>query len=299
MQRLKGIHQYGTWHFINPKLNTSRFDHSLGVFFLLRKFNASIEEQIAGLIHDISHLAFSHVIDYVFEDISSQETAEKFNEEIIKKSEIPNILKEKNIDIDFILDKNNFRMLERSLPDICADRLDYLFRDSIIFGAAENKVVNSMLKSIIVKDGEFVVNNENNAKQIANLFLTMSRKMWVNPLQSASYQILADSIKIALNKKIITEKDFYLTDDTLFKKLKNSMDSTVTDMLNTLEYLKITEGTKNDYDFHTSGKARYIDPKFLDGKDIMKVSDVDEKFKKDIKEFIKWVSKGFYIKIIR
>src|SRR4030042_264193 len=65
LQRLKGINQYGTFQFILPKFKTSRFEHSVGVCHLLGRLGASVEEQLAGLAHDISHTAFSHVIDYV------------------------------------------------------------------------------------------------------------------------------------------------------------------------------------------------------------------------------------------
>jgi len=299
MQRLRNVHQHGTWHFIDPKFDTSRFEHSLGVFFLLRRFNASFEEQIAGLLHDISHFAFSHVMDYVFNENSSQEVAEKFHSEIIKKSSIPSILKENKIDINFILDKHNFKILERDLPDICADRLDYFFRDSIVFGSASRSFVNLMLNSLLVRGEEFVINNEKNAKQIAYSYLKTSRNMWVNPLQSASYQVLADTIKIALEKEIIKENDFYSTDNELLKKLIKSKDNKILQMLKILKSLNIKEGTKDDYDFHTTGKARFIDPKFLDNNKVRRISEVDKQFKKDIKEFQEWVKKGFYIKIIR
>ena len=35
---------------------------------LIKKLGGSVEEQIAGLLHDVSHTAFSHVIDYVFDN---------------------------------------------------------------------------------------------------------------------------------------------------------------------------------------------------------------------------------------
>lgn len=298
MQRLKGIHQHGTYHFSIPNLY-SRYEHSLGVFFLLRKFKAPFEEQVAGLIHDISHFPFSHVIDYVFGENSSQEFAEKFHSEIVKKSLISSVLKENNLDINFILDKHNFKMLENELPDICADRIDYFLRDIIVFRLANNIVVNNILNSFLVMNREFIINNEINAKNIARLYLKISRKIWINPLQSALYQILADAIKMALEKEIIKEKDFYLTDDIFFKKLMNSKDKKILRMLSVLKNLNVKESNKDDYDFHTTGKARYIDPKFLDVDKIKRVSEIDKKFKRDIKEFQEWVKKGFYIKIIR
>jgi uncharacterized protein len=45
----------------------NRLAHSIGVYLILKKFNATREEQITGLIHDVSHSAFSDCIDYVLE----------------------------------------------------------------------------------------------------------------------------------------------------------------------------------------------------------------------------------------
>lgn len=57
LQRLKKISMAGYYpgcpSFCNPDYN--RYNHSLGVFMLLRRFKAPLLEQIAGLIHDISH----------------------------------------------------------------------------------------------------------------------------------------------------------------------------------------------------------------------------------------------------
>ena len=52
----------------DPNISTSRFEHSLGVCHLIKILNGSQKEQIAGLLHDIPHTAFSHVIDYVLEN---------------------------------------------------------------------------------------------------------------------------------------------------------------------------------------------------------------------------------------
>jgi HD superfamily phosphohydrolase len=79
LKRLKKIDQAGyrpAW--VQPdlkisELDHSRFAHSTGVYLLLRQYNASLEEQISGLIHDVSHSAFSHCIDYVFKKQKSRE----------------------------------------------------------------------------------------------------------------------------------------------------------------------------------------------------------------------------------
>ena len=100
VQRLKGICQGGPSKYANNRTVT-RYDHSVGVMILLKRLNATIEEQIAGLLHDIPHTAFSHVIDFVFKN-DSHEFHEKFHEKMVMNSEIPSILDRHGIDIDFI-----------------------------------------------------------------------------------------------------------------------------------------------------------------------------------------------------
>ncbi len=65
-QRLKGVRQAGPSALAFPFKNVSRFEHSLGVFLLLRRLGADRREQVAGLLHDISHTAFSHAVDFIF-----------------------------------------------------------------------------------------------------------------------------------------------------------------------------------------------------------------------------------------
>lgn len=73
MQRLKGISQFRIPDKYYFKDNYSRFEHSIGVMVLLGKLGASQEEQIAGLLHDVSHKAFSHVYDWVVVDYSGSD----------------------------------------------------------------------------------------------------------------------------------------------------------------------------------------------------------------------------------
>src|SRR5690554_5599914 len=71
-QRLKGVHQYGVSYYTTHKEEYTRYDHSLGVFALLRAKGSPLKEQVAGLLHDVSHTAFSHVGDWIFGKINQE-----------------------------------------------------------------------------------------------------------------------------------------------------------------------------------------------------------------------------------
>src|SRR5947199_4454645 len=65
-QRLKGIRQAGPSAFAFPFKTVTRFEHSLGVYLLLCRLGADRRQRIAGLLHDLSHTAFSHAVDFLF-----------------------------------------------------------------------------------------------------------------------------------------------------------------------------------------------------------------------------------------
>ena len=132
MHRLKGINQHSTLVFYDHKYNISRYEHSVGVMILLKKLNAPLKEQIAGLLHDISHTAFAHVMDKAFGDSRTDDYHEKFYERMLLGSDIPAVLEKHGFDVRDFIDEKKFTLLDKDMPDLCADRLDYFFRDTLV-----------------------------------------------------------------------------------------------------------------------------------------------------------------------
>jgi len=72
LRRLAGVLQHGITGLIGVTQPTTRLEHSIGAMWLVRTLGGSLQEQIAALLHDVSHTAFSHVIDYVYQDHQGQ-----------------------------------------------------------------------------------------------------------------------------------------------------------------------------------------------------------------------------------
>lgn len=300
IQRLKNIAQAGISKYVMPCREVTRYEHSIGVMILLKKLGASIQEQIAGLLHDVPHTAFSHVIDFVFTSKDhSHEFHERFHEQIIMKSEIPSILAKFGFDIKIILDETNFPLLERSLPDLCADRLDYTLRDMTSKDGFDEKT-NGYISSFIVHKNEIIMSNKETAIKLAEDFIMMNVESWSHPLEVALYQILADALKIALDNNILAEDDLFTDDMTVYSILKNSDNQEIKQKLFMLNpNLEVVEDEK-DYNFKAYNKVRYIDPKFLDSNNVVKrASEVSKEFAEKIKKHTERFSKGHSIKIIK
>lgn len=299
IQRLRGINQAGASQYALEGKTVTRYEHSLGVMILLKKLGASVEEQIAGLLHDIPHTAFSHVIDFVFKDKDhNHEFHEKFHEKIILQSEIPTILKKFNMDINRILNEHNFPLLEKSLPDLCADRIDYTLRDMVASEGFSDKI-NKYISGFIVRNNEIIVNSELIAKSFAEDYLRIDEENWSHPMEVALFQILADAIKIALDEKILTEKDLFEDDLCVYTKLKNSGNRLILKKLDMLNpNLKIIDDP-DDFHFHSRNKLRYINPKFLNSNgSINKVADIFKDFSDKLVKHEELIKKGNFVKIV-
>src|SRR4030043_89369 len=130
VQRLKKLNQWGIPEkYYHKKKGFSRYEHSIGVLVLLRKLGADLSEQVAGLLHDVSHTAFSHVGDWVIGDLVKEDYQDKTHISFIRNSEIPSILERNNFSYIQISNIEDFSLLEREAPSLCADRIDYALRD--------------------------------------------------------------------------------------------------------------------------------------------------------------------------
>ena len=157
VQRLKGVHQGGASYLINPKWNVTRYEHSIGTMLLTRLLGGSIEEQIAALLHDISHTAFSHVIDFTLKN-NEADYHEKIYDKIVEASDIPEILSKHGYDYKNILfNETKWTILEKSAPKLCADRIDYTLRDMYHYGFIEEEEVKYFLSNLKVIDGEITI----------------------------------------------------------------------------------------------------------------------------------------------
>ncbi|MBU0731818.1 HD domain-containing protein [Patescibacteria group bacterium] len=297
LERLKDVNQYGASMYRFSHLTTTRFEHSVGAYHILNRFNATLEEQVAGLLHDVPHTAFSHVIDFVFGGESGTPFHEEFHEQIINNSDIPAILKKHGINKDNIFDESKFKLLERSLPDICADRIDYFFRDMVTDKVMFKVEVDKYFSDMVRWEGDIAFEHEAIAREFAERFREGSERLWGNPLQAALYHIFAEALKIGLMENIITFRDLFTTDDKVYEKLLASDNKEISKRLEQVKTLKIEEDSKN-YDFYVKSKIRVINPYILKDDKLVRLSVLDPAFHRQNQAYYDTKREGFYIKIV-
>ncbi|WP_025148737.1 HD domain-containing protein [Bacillus sp. H1a] len=298
VQRLKGIHQAGASYLMNEKWNVTRFDHSVGVMLLIKKLGGSVEEQIAGLLHDVSHTAFSHVIDYVFDNENESYHEEIFSS-VVKNSEIPAILSKHGYRYeDILLDDSKWTLLERSAPDLCADRVDYTLRDMYTYGYISLEEAQDFLKDLIAVNGKMVLRNIEIAEWFTKTYYKEVIDFFMKPINIYGNDMLAKTLKLALNKKVIHADDFLLEDEELILKLKLCKDQEVDALLRKVHPSVEVKEDRNDYDLYQKNKVRLIDPPLLREGKIVQASVVSENIRQMSDIAYEKAVRGMYVKVI-
>ncbi|OGZ38916.1 MAG: hypothetical protein A3A94_03290 [Candidatus Portnoybacteria bacterium RIFCSPLOWO2_01_FULL_43_11] len=307
LRRLKEIDQAGyrpLW--VKPEADAgeydhSRFAHSVGVYLLLRKYGAPLDEQIAGLIHDVSHSAFSHCIDYVLDSGSEKEQNHQDNlfNSYVKKTEIPEIIKKYGFDLDYILDDKNFPLKEKNLPDLCADRIDYSLKTAVIFGELDDKTKKYLLDNLTTENNNWVFKDFKSAKKYAELFLKLNTDYYAGPASAIMFRTVGDCLRYALQKGYISENDLYTTDKLVTGKIEGFLNKD--EKLNLLfdrmnNEVKIINDP-NNYDASVFCKSRVVDPLFRQSQEIKRVSEVDPSWNNIVKRELK--PKQYFLKFER
>ncbi|KXY09721.1 HD domain-containing protein [Bacillus sp. FSL K6-0067] len=298
VQRLKGIHQNGASYLINENWNVTRFDHSVGVMLLIKKLGGSVEEQIAGLLHDVSHTAFSHVIDYVF-DNSNESYHEEIFSSVVKNSDIPAILAKYGYNYeDNLLDDSKWTLLERSAPELCADRVDYTLRDMYTYGYISLEEAHSFLEDIIAVNGKMVLQNIEIAEWFTETYYKEVIDFFMKPMNIYGNDMLAKTLKLAIHKKIIQADDFLLEDDELILKLQQCSDPEVHALVSKVHPNVKVKEDRNDFDLQQKNKVRLIDPPLLHDGKVIHSSVVSENIRKMSEVAYEKAVRGMYVKVI-
>lgn len=289
LKRLAGIDQCGyTKPFRSDDQIINRLEHSIGVYWLLKKYGAPLTEQVAGLIHDISHSVFSHSIDYVLEDGNGKEQNHQDNifENFARNSDIPKILKKYGLDLDYILDDKNFPLKETSLPDLCADRIDYSLRTAIAYGVISLVDIQEILNNLTIKNKVWIFKDLRGAERYANLFRFLNTEYYTSALSGVMHNAIGDYLRYALEHNYLEESDLYTTDQEVLNKaaIHHKNDQKLAQLFNCANNKIDFKDDPLDCDKEIYLKSRLVDPLFLDDDKISRLSEAAPEWGEIIKK---------------
>lgn len=205
LQRLTRIKQVGLSSVVYPGAQHTRFQHSLGAFYLMSEaitqltskgnfiFDSEAEAvQAAILLHDIGHGPFSHVLeDTIVQGVSHEEISLMLMERMNKEMN-----GQLSLAIQIFKDEYPKRFLHQPVSgQLDMDRLDYLRRDSFYTGVTEGNIGSArIIKMLDVADDRLVIESKG-IYSIEN-FLTARRLMY--------WQVYLHKTSVAYERMLIS-----------------------------------------------------------------------------------------------
>lgn len=302
VQRMKKLHQYGVRYYLYPQEDFLRYDHSVGVLALLQKAEVNLEEQIAGLLHDVSHTVFSHVGDYIFDHLSPTSSyQDDIHEWHVNQTDIPLILKRHGLTVQDILHKDErFTALEQDLPHLCADRIQYILHGGLVEQAVSEKEIEDNIAHLYFKDGTWFYDDTTQARVLGDLSLMLTEKVFTSLDGLMCYQLAADIIKKAYARNIVSSHELHFsTDDVIWQKLLTCNDQEITTAMNNLVHHRSHMYQHAPHDKHTtmSGKFRGVNPRVATSHGLQSLTTLDPAFAEEFKRVQEKVSQGWHVKM--
>ena len=196
LQRLTRIRQLGLSSVVYPGAQHTRFQHSLGAYYLMSEaiqhltakgnfiFDSEAEAvEAAILLHDIGHGPFSHVLeDTIVRGVSHEDISLLLMERINREMN-----GQLTLAIRIFKDEYPKRFLHQLVSgQLDMDRLDYLRRDSFYTGVTEGNIGSArIIKMLDVKDDHLVV-EQKGIYSIENFLMARRLMYWQVYLHKAS-----------------------------------------------------------------------------------------------------------------
>jgi len=301
-QRLKQIHQYGVAYYTTHTEEYTRYDHCLGVLAILRLKNASLEEQIAGLLHDVSHTIFSHVGDWIFgKQHRESDYQTSIHSLFLERYGLADILKKYDLSVEQILPLEQiFPMLEQKCPALCADRIDYNIQGAYYQNFLTYAEAMELVKDLQFIDGDWVSTMPALMTKLARFPLMMSQNCWSSAENHISSEWLARAILRGVDLGYLNDEDIhYGTDQAVWNLLLECKDQTIQKLmhmvLHTHSYFEFVDASNADLSI--KGKFRGIDPLILCEGQKVPLTLIDEAFYCEYRSVKQKMEEGWSVRI--
>ncbi len=227
LQRLRDLHQLATAYLVFPSARHSRFEHSLGTFYLAGKLCAHLglskeksqETRLAALLHDVGHGAFSHLSE-PFLKKHLRKSHEELGVMRVRESEVAAVLEDGGISLGnlekILLSKTRDSAIVSG--DLGCDRVDYLLRDALFCGVAYSVVdAQRLIETLKFEKGELAVGEKGRvpAESLLVSRYLMFNSVYFHHAVRISYEMVRKAVDSAFEKGAISIEAVSLGSDAL------------------------------------------------------------------------------------
>lgn len=254
-QRLRRIKQLGTLYLAFHSAEHSRFNHSLGVYEIVRRMIENFEEYpewnsddrllalSAALLHDLGHGPFSHT----FEDIFNTDHEEYTKKIILEDTEVNAVLSKVSPDfpreVAEVINKTHPNKLVISMisSQIDADRMDYLQRDSFYTGVSYGNFDMERILRVMRPSKDEVLIKESGMHAVEDYLMSRYQMYW-----QVYFHPVSRGGEVMLNLVLQRAKALYKSDYS-FKQQPTYFIPFFNENVTVHDYLRLDEMVVNFY----------------------------------------------------
>ncbi|WP_444685198.1 HD domain-containing protein [Alkalicoccus luteus] len=236
-QRLRRIRQLGTTYVTFHGAEHTRFNHSLGVYEIMRRMVENLEKKMtweeeerlvclaAALLHDVGHGPFSHSFEKVF-DTDHEEWTRRI---ILGDTEINRVLLQmgeafpKKVADVIAKTYDNKLVVSLISSQIDADRMDYLLRDAFYTGVSYGQFDMERLLRVMRPGEDQAVFKHSGMHAVEDYILSRYQMYWqvyFHPVTRSAEVILSKILNRA--KALLAEGYTFRLDPYHFRSLFQS-----------------------------------------------------------------------------
>ncbi|MFB4213604.1 HD domain-containing protein [Shouchella sp. JSM 1781072] len=254
-QRLRRVRQLGTTSLTFHGAEHSRFNHSLGVYEIMRRLITNFTDKpmwnnedrllalSAALLHDIGHGPFSHSFEKVFD--TDHEEWTRFI--ILGDTEVNAVLRRMDPafpkEVAAVIEKTSANKLVTSMisSQIDADRMDYLLRDAYYTGVSYGQFDLERILRVMRPMEDQVVVKASGMHAVEDYIMSRYQMYWqvyFHPVTRSSEVILS---KILKRVKVLHENGY------AFKQPPHHFKAIFSGTTTIQDYLKLDESVMQFY----------------------------------------------------
>ncbi|MBP1969825.1 HD superfamily phosphohydrolase [Virgibacillus natechei] len=249
-QRLRRIKQLGTTNYTFHGAEHSRFNHSLGVYEIVRRIIHNFEDRphwnederllslCAALLHDLGHGPFSHSFENVFK-LDHEDFTQRI---ILGETKVNKVLERVSTGfaqkVADVIAKTYEDKLVVSLisSQIDADRMDYLQRDAYFTGVSYGHFDMERILRVMRPIDDQVVIKSTGMHAVEDYIMSRYQMYW-----QVYFHPVTRSAEVILSRILHRAKHLYEADDYIFKLEPTHFLSFFTGNVTLEEYLKLDE----------------------------------------------------------
>ncbi len=273
VQRLRSIRQLGLANLAFPGANHSRFEHALGVAYLLKRMNEGLKLRghelnlllAAATLHDVGHAPYSHTLEYLTKEYVGKDHMQVTGDILrgklsicspgevkhlrgLRVPSVVEVLERHGINpgevARLLLGKHRKPYLGQLIyGDIDVDQMDFLLRDAHFTGVALGMVdIDRLMDTLCVHRGRLAILSKG-IEAVEGLLTAralMYTSVYFHHTTRAAEMMLMNAVEFAIERgEVVTKDNFYLmTDAELMEKLY-SMDGYPKDIALRLRYRQL------------------------------------------------------------